>query len=246
MGKRILENEVMLSEEEVIAYDKLVKQYFEILHTGFAITVLNTSPEKGAFLEVGTGTGWIAIAIAKLNPKCRITAIDLSDAMLKVAEKNAEDEGVSHRIKFLKADAKSLPFPDQTFDSTFSNNMMHHIPNPIEMVNEMCRVVKEDGAINIRDLIRVPKFIAKLKVHIFGMFYNKMMKKEFYDSILASLSRKEWYDLLKVSEIENAKLTMQFVTHISLERLSVHKRDNKINTPGFSLIDIFKKMYVSG
>lgn len=246
MSERILENEAMLSEPEVIAYDKLVKQYHHIMHAGFVLTVLNTSPEKGAFLDVGTGTGWIAIGIAKCNPKCSVTAIDLSDTMLNVAKKNAQNEGVGGRIQFLIADAKSIPFEDHTFDSIFSHNMLHHIPNPIAMVNEMVRVVKEDGAINIRDLIRVPKFMAGLYVNIFGMFYNKMMKKEYHDSILASLSAKEWHDLLRVSKIRKAKLTAQFVTHISIERSSIRKRNKTISIPGPSFLSIFKKMYVSG
>lgn len=246
MDGRILETEAMMSQQEVMAYDKLVKQYHNILHSGFILTVLNTSPEKGAFLDVGTGTGWIAIGVAKHNPKCSVTAIDLSATMLNVAEKNAQNEGVGDRINFLKMDAKSMPFQDHAFDSVFSHNMLHHIPNPIEMVNEMGRVVKEDGAINIRDLIRVPKLMAKCYVNIFGLFYNKMMKKEYYDSIRASLSMEEWHDLLKASKIQKGKLTRQFVTHISLQRSAVHKRNKKLHIPGPSFLSLFKKMYVSG
>lgn len=246
MSQRILEKEVMLTEKEAVAYDRLVRQYFKIIHTGFILTVLNNSPEKGAFLDLGTGTGWIAIGVARHNPNCHVTAIDLSNTMLKVAKKNAVKEGVNDRITFLKGDVKSIPFGDGSFDSVFSHNMLHHIPNPMEMINEIARVAKKSGAVHIRDLIRWPKILAKLHVNIFGIFYNRLMKKEYYDSILASLSKKEWRHLLKRSNLKGARITSQFITHISIERPSAHKRDQKLIIAGPFGLGLFKNMYVSG
>lgn len=229
MQERILENEAMLSQREVNAYDKLVKQYYYILHMGFILTVLKTSPEKGHFLDVGTGTGWIAIGVAQKNPNCHVTAIDLSETMLNVAEKNARKKGVHQRITFMKCDAKSMPFKDSQYDSVFSHQMLHHVQDPLTMLQEVARVAKTSGAINIRDLIRTSKTMAFWQVNTFGVFYNATMKKEYYDSILASFSKKEWRCLLKESNIENARLTRQFVTHMSIERPSARK-NSKIKT----------------
>lgn len=245
MRGRILENEVMLTREEVVAYDRLVKQYFEILHSGFILTVLNSSPEKGIFLDVGTGTGWIAIGIAQKNPHCRVVAVDLSDTMLRVAKNNAEAEGVAHRIEFMIADAKRLPFADNSFHSVFSHNMLHHLAEPLGMVHEIARVVRGGGAVNIRDLKRLPRWLAVVHVNLFGLFYNKVMKREYYDSIRASLSQSEWQQMIQSANIPNARLTTQFITHIALERPSINKRTPPLPLQSRFGTGFIRKLYVS-
>jgi ubiquinone/menaquinone biosynthesis C-methylase UbiE len=242
---RILEPEAMMSEEEILAYDLLVKKYLRILHAGFIETVINQSPPKGLFLDVGTGTGWIAIGVAKYNPDIEIIGVDLSETMLKVAKKNAHHEGVNKRIKFLKSDAKCLPFEDEIFDSVFCHNMLHHLPEPIKMVKEMARVVKKDGAIIIRDLKRVSRPLVEFHVNVLGLPYNKLMKKEYRNSILAALSEKEWKDLFHTINIPEAKLTKQFITHISIERPSKKKRRDFIEVPTPLYLKPFKNFYVS-
>lgn len=242
---RILEPEVMMSEEEVIAYDSLVKRYLRILHAGFIETVINMSPPKGLFLDVGTGTGWIAIGVAKYNQEVEVWGVDLSETMLKVAHKNAELEGVTERTRFLIGDARGLPFEDETFDSVFCHNMLHHLPEPIELVKEMARVVKKDGAIIIRDLKRHSKLVTVLHVNILGLPYNKLMKKEYRDSILAALSEDEWKELIKRINLKGARLTKQFITHITIERPSLIRRRDYIEIPTPFYLKPFKDLYVS-
>lgn len=56
-------------------------------------------------LDVGTGSGAIAVALATELPKARVTATDLSAAALAVARRNAERHGVADRVRFLEGDA---------------------------------------------------------------------------------------------------------------------------------------------
>ncbi|MDR1491329.1 MAG: peptide chain release factor N(5)-glutamine methyltransferase [Planctomycetaceae bacterium] len=71
--------------------------------------------------DVGTGSGAVAIAIAKNAPKCRVTAVDISDAALEVAKRNAQKHEVAGRITFLAADLLSA-FPEHPiFDLIVSN-----------------------------------------------------------------------------------------------------------------------------
>ena len=57
-----------------------------------------------AICDLGTGSGCIAVALAKLWPGCRIYATDISDEGLQVAHKNAELNGVAGQISFIKHD----------------------------------------------------------------------------------------------------------------------------------------------
>ena len=71
--------------------------------------------------DVGTGSGAIAVAIAKHAPAARIVATDISPAALAVARQNAKDHGVHDRIEFIETDLlTSLPAKRQ-FDLIVSN-----------------------------------------------------------------------------------------------------------------------------
>ena len=242
---RKLETEIMMGEEEVKAYDLLTRQYLEILHAGFVETILNLSTAGGRFLDVGTGTGWIAIGVAKHDPACHVTGIDLSDAMLSVAAKNAESEGLGKQISFQRGNASQIPFDNNTFDGVFCHNMLHHIPEPISLIREMKRVVKKDGAFATRDLVRHSPFVTWLHVNVFGFSYNTLMKKEYRDSILAALSSCEWRDLFVEANIEGAKITKQFVTHHGIERSAKLRRTEYITVPASPIARIGKKFYTS-
>lgn len=244
-SQRVMEPEVIETLEEVYAYDRLSLKYLMILHNGFIETVINASPEKGRFLEVGCGSGRIAIGVAKYTQQVRIVGIDLSDSMLVVAKDNATKEGVNHRVHFKYADAKELPFEDNTFDSVFCHNMLHHLHDPIPVLREMARVVKPDGALLIRDLVRKSRFKAKLHVSVFGLTYNKLMKKEYYDSIIAAFSKKEFENFREMLSMEELKGTTQFITHQSLEKPSARKRAEYISIPTPFIKNALKKMYVS-
>jgi release factor glutamine methyltransferase len=77
--------------------------------------------EAPRVLDLGTGSGCIAIAAAVNHPPSRITATDLSEAALAIARQNAETHGASDRIRFLQGDLfAALPDGEQ-FEVIASN-----------------------------------------------------------------------------------------------------------------------------
>jgi ubiquinone/menaquinone biosynthesis C-methylase UbiE len=244
-SQRIMEPEVMETLEEVYAYDRLSLKYLSILHNGFIETVINASPEKGRFLEVGCGTGRVTIGVAKYTEQIRIVGIDLSDSMLAVAKDNATTEGVNHRVQFRYADGKELPFEDNAFDAVFSHNMLHHLHDPIPVILEMARVVKEDGAFLIRDLVRKSRFMARLHANFFGLTYTALMKKEYFDSMIAAFSKQEFESFIALSGIEGLTYTQQFITHHGIEKPSIRKRETPVSIPDSFTKSILKNLYVS-
>jgi len=74
-----------------------------------------------AICDVGTGSGNIAVAAAKHLPRCRITAIDISEPALEVARANARKHGVLDRIELIRSDLLAAIPPDQQFHFIVSN-----------------------------------------------------------------------------------------------------------------------------
>lgn len=75
-------------------------------------------------LDVGTGSGCIAIAIARYVPSADVTAVDISEEALAIARRNAERQGLADRIAFVRADWLAIDpaaAPPASFDLIVSN-----------------------------------------------------------------------------------------------------------------------------
>jgi release factor glutamine methyltransferase len=85
--------------------------------------VLARRPEREAplaVLDIGTGSGAIALALAVERPRAMVTASDLSEAALAVARQNAEALGLSERVRLLTGDVFA-PVEGERFDVIASN-----------------------------------------------------------------------------------------------------------------------------
>lgn len=93
-------------------------------------------------LEVAVGTG----KNLRYYPRhCRITAVDLSSEMLKVARVRAAK--LAMNVHFSLADAEALPFPDHCFDTVVSSLSTCTFPNPVAALKEMTRVCRPEGKV---------------------------------------------------------------------------------------------------
>lgn len=101
-------------------------------------------------LDVATGGGHTARAFA---PHVReVVASDLTPAMLNAAEQFLRSNGVTN-VRFERADAEALPFPDATFDVVTCRVAPHHFADVQRFVQEATRVLKPDGRFILNDTI---------------------------------------------------------------------------------------------
>lgn len=97
-----------------------------------------------AILDVGTGTGVVAITAARAG--ARATGVDLTPALLETAMENASIAGTAG-IQWTEGDAEHLPYPDASFDVVLSQFGHIFAPRPELAVAEMRRVLKRSGRI---------------------------------------------------------------------------------------------------
>lgn len=95
-------------------------------------------------LDVGCNTGIITIPLAKKG--IDVIGIDNNRSDIKQAKKNLKDEGLSEKI-VMYANARKLPFKDNTFDVVLLSDLLEHTSDPQKAANEAIRVTKPGGLI---------------------------------------------------------------------------------------------------
>jgi ubiquinone/menaquinone biosynthesis C-methylase UbiE len=151
-------------------------------------------PQGGKCLDVGCGSGALAIAVAKRNPKADLVGIDrwgkeYASFSKALCERNAQAEKVKNTT-FQQGDATHLDFPDETFDAVTSNYVYHNIPGDRQQyLLETLRTLKKGGSFAIHDIFSASKygdmqaFVKKLKamgyqkVELIGTTSGKFMRK---------------------------------------------------------------------
>ncbi len=113
----------------------------------------------GIILDLGTGPGYLPIEIARKSPFIKIVGIDLSRKLIRMARRNASRAGLSNRLDFRVGNASKLQFEDASFDMVLSTGMLHSLRNPVTVLREVCRVLKEKREAWIYDPARVASHI---------------------------------------------------------------------------------------
>jgi SAM-dependent methyltransferase len=96
-------------------------------------------PPPGRILDLGTGTGVVALALAERYPEAEIVGIDLSPAMIEEARSRVPPE-IAERVRFEVGDASALACPDGDFELVVLSNM-------IPFYDELARVVAAGGTL---------------------------------------------------------------------------------------------------
>jgi demethylmenaquinone methyltransferase/2-methoxy-6-polyprenyl-1,4-benzoquinol methylase len=97
-------------------------------------------------LDVATGTGMVAFAIARSG--CEVVGLDQSQEMLARARaKLAAEPELAARVSFVRGEAERLPFPDGHFDALSFTYLLRYVDDPTATMVELARVVRPGGRI---------------------------------------------------------------------------------------------------
>ena len=214
MGNRIsLPDEPIADMDAVIQYDKGARLYMMPEYKYFVRKILRRGIKRGRVLDIGTGSGLLAIELAKAKD-CNfdIIALDISENMISKARENARRCGVADRITFLVATAAALPFADNSFNLVISYASLHHWYQPVAVFNEVARVTHATGHTIIRDNKRVYQNpVGKVIIWLASRFMNRRHRENWPKAILASYTIPEVREILSRSRLNDYRVRSDFV-----------------------------------
>jgi ubiquinone/menaquinone biosynthesis C-methylase UbiE len=113
----------------------------------FMVTRLR--PES-QILDVGCGPGTISAELSLITTVGGVIGIDLSPEVLRIA-REAHPRQSYPRLDFEQGDLYRLRFPDSSFDVVYAHQVLQHLSQPIDAIQEMRRVLRPGGIIALRD-----------------------------------------------------------------------------------------------
>lgn len=123
-------------------------------------------------LDVATGTGDVAIEIARRMPNVEVVGLDFVQRMLDIGLEKIIRRGLQDRIKLVNGDAMNLPFEDNSFDAATIAFGMRNIPDRRGAIKEMMRVVKPGGKVLVLEMT----FPRNLKMRkFFDLYLNRVI-----------------------------------------------------------------------
>jgi SAM-dependent methyltransferase len=230
--ERVPEPEVMDEGCEVEAYAAAAAQaYLEKIDRTFVEHVARLlapggEPVRGLALDVGCGPGQIPILMAQRWPALRITGLDGAPAMIAQARRAAAEAGVAIAFQVLHLApepgeaAGPLPFAEGSFDLVTCNSVLHHVGDPVFLLDELARVAKPAGAVLLRDLKRPAGPLFTLHERWFGRHYAGEMRRLYAASLGAAYTPAELQQILSRSRLNDgrARVFRHGLTHLGVER----------------------------
>jgi ubiquinone/menaquinone biosynthesis C-methylase UbiE len=196
--ERVLEREIMDDEEQAIAYagadfSSSNQMFVDDLVEDYSARLQNV-------LDIGCGPADVPIRLARAIPSIRITAVDASDAMVRLARKAVEEAGLREQIQVTEGRVPGLAAGNNRYDGIISKDLLHHLPKPAVFWDELKVLAKGETVIYVMDLFRPPtKEAARSIVESVSAEEPPILKEDFYNSLLAAFTVDEVKEHLRAA-----------------------------------------------
>lgn len=152
-------------------YNILTKTGIFQEHYALVATELKKYCRKGKLADIGTGPGWLLLAIHKASPQLQLSGVDISHAMINKAKYNLHKKNNCKDIELLLGSVTELPYENNSIDCIVSTGSMHHWKDMEKGLTEIHRVLKKNSFALIYDLtLKIPDDIFKESVKKFGRY----------------------------------------------------------------------------
>jgi len=109
--------------------------------------------EPGPALDIATGTGDLALLLARQPSWGPVVGLDLLLGMLARARARARRQGLAGRVLWVRGDALALPFPEGAFACALLGFALRNVPDPLQALQEAVRVVRPGGRVGVLEAV---------------------------------------------------------------------------------------------
>jgi ubiquinone/menaquinone biosynthesis methyltransferases len=150
-------------------------------------------------LDLATGTGDVAILLAKKFKYANITGLDPSDKMLKIAQKKIKNNFLEKRIQTLLGYSQNIPLQDETFDIVTIAFGIRNFQYIYDSIQEIYRILKPSGLLGILEFSIPSNYWIKKIYYFYFRFIEKIgnyiSKNDFaYDYLIKSILSFPYYN----------------------------------------------------
>jgi demethylmenaquinone methyltransferase/2-methoxy-6-polyprenyl-1,4-benzoquinol methylase len=165
-------------------------------------------PPGSRVLDLATGTGDLALMIARLHPDAQVVGSDPSSRMLEVGTEKVARSGLAERVQLELGDAQALPYEDDSFDGCCIAFGIRNVPDRSAALAEMARVTKPAGRVAVLELGEpsvgwlspIARFhVRKVIPRIGGMLSGSREYKYLQESIAAFPPTDQFAEQMRVS-----------------------------------------------
>jgi ubiquinone/menaquinone biosynthesis C-methylase UbiE len=202
MPKRIshTESEVITGKQTAEEYLAMQQRLGKFYLKKF-LEILDDQKKTGAFLEIGCGPGYQTARVAEHNKEIRIQALEPSSDMITIARSYIEQRGLSDRVKFTEGSVEDESLVEclGEFDLIYSTFSLHHWKDPIQAIQNLYRLLKNNGVLLIYDFER----------H-WLTYYLPVGRKGISESMRASYTPKEILSMIAGLKTESSQVQKHF------------------------------------
>ena len=164
-------------------------------------------------LDLGSGGGIdVLLSARRVGPTGFAYGLDMTDAMLALARKNAAEAGASN-VEFLKGNIEAIPLPDQSVDVIISNCVINLSTDKQAVMHEAFRVLKRSGRFAVSDIV----IHGGLPAGVVDTTEFRRDISSWSGCIAGALTDAEYHDLLSAAGFE--QISLDVTRRYSLDQL---------------------------
>jgi ubiquinone/menaquinone biosynthesis C-methylase UbiE len=187
--KRVLEPELMDDERQAIAY---AKADFSASNQFFVDSLIRDFPGLARALDIGCGPGDVGIRLARAAPGLHVTAIDGSASMITLARDAVKAAGLEGRVALRQGFVPGVSLESTGFDAVLSKDLLHHLPDPAVLWEEIKRLGRPGAVVWVMDLLRPETYEAARRiVDAVAANEDPILREDFYNSLCAAFTLDE-------------------------------------------------------